>query len=85
MEALAGGLDVVDADADVAEALRLAVAVVGFVVGVVLGAVVVGQLDNAFAIRPVVAVGDGARTVVSEEVKVEFVVGEGELVHELHA
>ncbi len=45
-DALAGGLDVVYGDADVTEsAARVGVAVGDGVVGVILGAVVVGQLD----------------------------------------
>ncbi len=80
-EALAGGLDAVDADADVAEAFaRVAVAVGDFEVGVGLGAVVVGQLEDAFAVGPVVVGGGGLRRVVGEEVEVEFVVRECELV-----
>jgi len=65
----------------VAEAFaRVGVAVGDFEVRVGLGAVVVGQLEDAFAVGPVLVGGGGLRRVVGEEVEVEFVVGEGELV-----
>ena len=80
-EPLAGRLDVVDADANVSEALaRIAVAVGNFEGGVVLRAVVVRQLEDAFAVGPVVACGGGLGRVIGEEVQVEFVVRKGELV-----
>jgi hypothetical protein len=39
------------------------VAVASLVVGIAFGTVVVGQLDDALAIRPVVVVRDGCRRV----------------------
>jgi hypothetical protein len=75
--ALARGLQVVDADARVAKAaVRLDVAVVDLVLGVVLGAVVVSQLDEALAVPHVVAAGRGLGRVVAEEVEIELGVGE---------
>lgn len=86
LNALARRLDVVDADAGVAEtAVRVAVAVVDLVVRVVLGAVVVRQFDEALAVPELVAVRGRLRRVVAEEVQVELGVWEGELLQELHA
>lgn len=58
------------------------IAIVDLVLGVVFGAVVVRQLDEAFPVPEVLPVGDGAGGVVAEEVEVEFCVGEGELLEE---
>lgn len=86
LDALAGGLDVVDADARVAEAaVGLGVAVVDLVLGVVLGAVVVRQLDEALAVPHVAAARRGLGRVVAEEVQVKFGVGELELLDQGHA
>jgi hypothetical protein len=83
LDALARGLQVVDADARVAEAaVRLDVAVVDLVLGVVLGAVVVRQLDEALAVPHVAAARRGLGRVVAEEVEVELGVGELELLDE---
>jgi len=69
LDALARGLDVVHADARVAEAaMRFVVAVVGLVGGIVLGAVVVREFDHALAIGDAAALGHGARSVVCQEV-----------------
>lgn len=58
--AFTSGLDVVDADADVSEAFAVVFVAIGNLeVRVTLRAVVVGQLDEAFAVCPVVVVGDG--------------------------
>ena len=79
-EALACGLDVIDADTNMTEAFsRVGIAVVDAERGVVLGAVVMCQFEDAFAIRPVVLGGGGVGAVVSEEVEIEFGVGEGEM------
>ena len=84
--ALARGLQVVDADARVAEAaVRLDVAVVDLVLGVVLGAVVVRQLDEALAVPHVVAARRGLGRVVAEEVEVKLGVGELEFLDQGHA
>lgn len=83
---LARRLDVVDADARVAEApVRLGVAVGHLVLRVRLGAVVVRELDDALAVSPVRAGGRCGRRVVGEEVQVELVLREGEVVDLLHA
>ena len=59
-DAFTSGLDVVDTDANVPEAFAMVFVAIGdFEVGVALRAVVVGQLDDAFAVCPVVVVGDG--------------------------
>lgn len=82
LEAAAGGLDAVDADADVAEAaVGLGVAAVDLVVRVVLGPVVVRQLDHALAVEDAAARGQCAGAVVRQEVQVELVVGERQLLH----
>jgi hypothetical protein len=58
--AFASGLDVVDTDADVAEAFAMVFVAIGDLeIGIALRSVVVGQLDDAFAVRPVVVVRDG--------------------------
>jgi hypothetical protein len=86
LDALAGRLDVVDADASVAEApVRIAVAVVDLVIGVVLGAVVVRQLDKTLAIPDIVAMRRRLGRVVAQEVEVELGVRERELLEESHA
>lgn len=86
LDALARGLDVVDADAGVAEAaVRLRVAVVGLEVGVILGAVVVRQLDDALAVDKRVSVRDGLRAVVRHKVEVKLGLGHLELLDEAHA
>ena len=72
LEACAGGLDVVDGDGDVAEAaagvgVAAGVALEG---GVGLGAVVVGELEDALAGEAVLGGGGGA-VVEGEEVEGE--------------
>lgn len=84
-QSLAGSLDVVDANTDMAKALRLLVTVMRFEVGIILSAVVVGQLDDTFTIGPMVVVRDGLWAVVGEKVEIELVVGEFKLVDLLHA
>jgi hypothetical protein len=59
-DACTSGLDVVDTDANVPEAFAVVFVAIGNLeVGVALRAVVVGQLDDALAVCPVVVVGDG--------------------------
>lgn len=85
-DALASGLDVVDGDADVAEAAAgIAVAVGDGVGRVGLGAVVVGEFEDALAVGPVGARGGGAGGVIGEEVEVEFGGGLGDVVDLGHA
>ena len=57
----------------------LDVAVVGAVVGVVLGAVVMGKLKDAFAVCEVRTRGSSRGAVVCEKVEGEFVFGEVDL------
>lgn len=86
LDALAGRLQVVDTDAGVAEpAVRLRVTVDDLVVGVVLGAVVVGELDDALAVHKRVAVGGGLGAVVSEKVQVKLGIGVFDLVDDAHS
>lgn len=86
LDPLARGLDVVHGDAHVPEpAMRLRVAVVDLVVGVVLGAVVVRQLDEALPVERAVALRLRARPVVPQEVQVEFGIGELQLLEHAHA
>lgn len=83
---LACGMDVVDGDAGVAKtAMGLLIAVVGLVVGIVLGAVVVSQLDDALTVKHLVAVGAGTRPIVSQEVEVELGFGKLKLTDNGHA
>ena len=83
---LARGLDVVDADTRVPKAsVGLDVAVVDLVGVIVLGAVVVRELDESLAVERLISVGEGLGGVVAEEVEVELEVGEGELIDEAHA
>jgi hypothetical protein len=80
LEPLAGCLDVVDRDGDVAVApVRLGVSVGDAVVGVVLGAVVVGEFENGVAVCPVTFALEGLGPVVGEKVEGELVVREVEL------
>lgn len=86
LDALARGLDVVDADTRVPKAsVGLDVAVVDLVGVIVLGAVVVRELDDSLAVERLISVGEGLGGVVAEEVEVELGVGEGELIDEAHA
>lgn len=73
LNALARSLDVVDGDAKVTETtVGLRIAVHDAVVGVVLGAVVVGQLDIGIAIGKVGLALQGLGAVVCEEVVTEL-------------
>lgn len=60
--------------------VRLGVSVHNGVIGVVLGAVVVREFDDAVAVGPVLFAGEGVGPRVREEVEAEFVVGKVELV-----
>lgn len=86
LNALAGGFDVVHRDGDMAEApVGLGVAIDYAVVGVVLGAVVVSELQDGIAIGPVAVTLEGFGTIVGEKVVGEFPLGEIELVDQAHA
>lgn len=73
-------------DTSVAKAtMRLSVAGVDLILGVVFGAVVMGQLDDAFSVEDAVAVGQSFGGVVGEEVEIELGIGELQLLHNGHA
>jgi hypothetical protein len=60
-------LNVVNTDADMPEAFSVVlVAIASLVVGIALSAVVMGQLDYALAIRPVVVVRDSLGRVCTQ-------------------
>lgn len=86
VDARAGSLQVLDAHAGVTKAaVRLGVAVVDPVARVVLGAVVVRQLDQALAVPQVAARRRGPGGVVAEKVQVKLGLGELELLDQGHA
>jgi hypothetical protein len=64
--------------------VRFCVAIADGVVGIVLGAVVVCKLDDAFAVGPVIAVRGSLGTIVCEETKVELGIGVLDLVDLFH-
>ena len=79
-DSLASGLDVVDRDGDVAKAaVRFGVSVDHAVVGITLGAVVVGEFENSVAIGPVAVALQGSRSTVGEEVEGKLVLGKVQL------
>lgn len=82
LESFAGHLNVVNGHGQVTEsAVRLCVAVDDTVVGVALRAVVVGELDDTVAVRPVTVTLERRGAVVGKEVEGEFVLGEVELLN----
>lgn len=82
-DALARGLDVIDGDAEVAEtAAGVRISAGGFIVGVVFGAVVVGEFEDALAVVPGGFGRNGGGGVVGEEVEIEFGVGLRDLLDE---
>lgn len=82
----AGCLDVVYANANVAKAFAwILVAVVHCVAVVVLGAIIVGQLDDAFSVGPMGSLRCRLSTIVRQEVEVKLVVWKLELVDLRHA
>lgn len=66
-----------------AKTSRVSVAIGDFVIWVVLGAVVVRKLDDAFSICPMVSVRDCLGAIVCEEVEVELGVRVLKLVDQL--
>lgn len=73
-------------DASVSKsAMRLGVAIVNLVLGVVLSAVVMSELDETFAVPDAVAVGQSIRRVVAQEVQIELRVREFQLLDNSHA
>lgn len=80
LESLAGDLNVVNGDGDVPEAsIGFGVAVDDAIIGVVLSAIVVGEFQDAVAVRPVTVALERRRTVVGKEVKGELVFREVQL------
>jgi len=76
LNSLARCLNGVDTDTDMTEAFpRFRVAVVGLETVIILGAVVVGQLQQALTVGGIGAMGYGFGRVVGHEVKVEFGIG----------
>lgn len=83
---MTGRLDVIHADTHMSKPLAwIGVAVGDLEVRIVLGAVVVSQLDEALAIRPVGSCRCALLVIVGEEVEGEFVFGEVEFVDLFHA
>lgn len=62
-QSLACSLNVVDGNTHMAESLRIFVPVVNLEAGIVFGAIVVCQFDDAFSVRPMIAVRNRLRTV----------------------
>lgn len=86
LNALAGRFDIVDRNGDVAEAaMGLGVAIDDGVMGVILGAVVVSQLQNGIAVGPVTVTLERRRAIVGKEVVGELPLGEIELVDQAQA
>src|SRR5205814_8133672 len=80
LKPLAGRLDMVDADADIAKPPKwFHIAIINFIRVVILGAVIVCQLKDSFSVCPVLAVMQRLLRVVCKEVEGEFGVGEIEL------
>ena len=80
LKPLAGRLDMVDADADIAKPpIWFHIAIINFIRVVILGAVIVCQLKDSFSVCPVLAVMQRLLRVVCKEVEGEFGVGEIEL------
>lgn len=64
--------------------VRLGVAGVDFVFRVIFSTIVVGQLDEAFSVKDAVAVGQGLRGVVAEEIEIELGIGKFQLFNNGH-
>lgn len=79
---LAGRFDIVNRDGNVTKAaMRFRVSVGYAVIGVILCAIVVGELQNSVAVRPVTVTLQGLRAVVCEEVEGKLVIREIELLN----
>lgn len=86
LQSLTRSLNVVDRNTKVAEAfVRLGVAIVNRVVGVVFGAIVVCELNNSFAVCPVIGVRDSLGAIVCEKVEIKSGIGLLDVVDLLHA
>lgn len=86
LDALAGSLDVIDGDGDVAEtAVGLGVTIDNAVVGVILGTVIVAELQHRIAVGEMaVTTLQRGRAIVGEEVVAELPFGEIELLDDIH-
>lgn len=85
LNSLTRSLEIVHTNAGMPKSsIRLSIASGNFVVGIVLGSVVMCQLNEAFAVAEVVGVGDCLGTVVTHEIKVEFGFGLFNLSNHLH-
>lgn len=86
LQPLTRRLNIIHTDTYMSKALAMVlIPITTLIVGIVLRTVVVRKLDDAFAVGPVIRVGDGFGTVVGHEVEVKFVVGKLEFVDLLHA
>ena len=86
LKALAARLEVIHGDAEVAKAsARIRVAISNLEVGVVLGAVIVRELEDALSIRDMRIGRCTLWTIVGHEVQGEFVLRKVGLTNLLHA
>lgn len=82
LQSLAGSFDVVHRDSNVSEtAVGLSVTVDHAVVGVILRAMVMGELQDAVAVGEVTVTLERLRAIVGKEVEGELVLGEVDLVN----
>jgi hypothetical protein len=73
LDSLAGSLEIVHTDTCMSKtSIGLRIPSRNLIVGIVLGSVIVCQLDEAFAIAEVVGVGDCLGTVVTHEIEVKL-------------
>ena len=80
------GLDVINADADMSKAFLWVRIAVGHFEGIViLGAVIVGQLQQAFVVGPMGASGQLLGRFIAQKVEVELIFGKWKLLDLLHA
>lgn len=86
LDALAGGLEVVDGDASVTESsVRILVSIVDGVVGVTLSAIVVSEFNDALTVNGRVSKRDCTLVVVGHEVEIELGFRELELADHTHS
>lgn len=73
---LTGSLNVVYTYAHMAKTLvRISVAICDFVVGIILGAVVVSELDDALTVGPMFTMGCAVGTIKGQKVQAELCIG----------
>lgn len=86
LKALAGGFNVVYGDREVTKAaVGLGVAINHAVVGIILSAVVVSELQDSVTVRPVTVPLERGRAVVGKEVVGELPLGEVQLIDQTQA